>query len=60
MRTDSIRRNDNFPVLVSLAVALGILVGAVAVLSIAHQTWANQSGPLQNVQATQLNTFCFG
>lgn len=33
MRTDSIRRNDNFPVLVSLAVALGILVGAVAVLS---------------------------
>lgn len=33
MRTDSIRRNDNFPVLISLVVALGILVGAVAVVS---------------------------
>jgi len=26
-------QNDNFPVLISLAVALGIIVGAVAVLS---------------------------
>lgn len=33
MKGDSICRNDNFPVLISLALALGIIVGAVAVLS---------------------------
>lgn len=34
MKTDAIVRNDTFPVLISLAVALGILVGAIAALSI--------------------------
>jgi len=43
MKTDSIIRNDTFPVLISLAVALGILVGAIAALSI----WTLSSAVLE-------------
>jgi hypothetical protein len=52
VRSDSIRRNDNFPVLVSLAVALGILVGAFAVVSMQSfvdgnkETMASVGSPL--------------
>lgn len=48
MRTDSIRRNDIVPVLISLAVALGILVGAVVALSMQAFLDANK-GPMASV-----------
>ncbi|BFU93568.1 MAG: hypothetical protein NTNFB02_02900 [Nitrospira sp.] len=45
MKTDFIIRNDTIPVLISLAVAFGILVGAIAVLS----TWTFLVGSIGTV-----------